>query len=185
MAGTGGARPGAGRKVGEPNKRTQLAEADRERILSEGDSPLDVMIAGMRRAQDQAASVEAKIEAFAVEPANATPDMVKALAELHRAATGYLHAAHECAKDAAPYLHPRLATVDRTVGIKLPEIKTPADLVAAQVKVFEAIEAGEVTLDESVKLSNILEGRRKAFETAELEKRIAALEQDKSQGSRT
>lgn len=75
MAKVGGARPGAGRKPGIPNKITQ---ARREELLASGVSPLDYMLGVLRNDQE---SPERRFAA---------------------------------AKEAAPYLHARLASVQHT-----------------------------------------------------------------------
>ncbi len=71
--GHGGARPGAGRKAGGANKRTQEAY---ERAATSGELPLDYLLRVMR---DEATDEAKRID---------------------------------CAKAAAPYLHPKRAPVD-------------------------------------------------------------------------
>lgn len=58
----------------------------------------------------------------------------------------------------------------------LPPTDTAAGISAASVAVLEAVSSGELTPGEGATLSGILEARRKALETEELEARIAALE---------
>ncbi len=84
----GGARPGAGRRAGIPNKANAAREA---RIAASGITPLDVMIETMR------AHWEASL---------AEPDLV-----LARDLKGQASA---IAKDAAPYVHPKLANVQHS-----------------------------------------------------------------------
>jgi Family of unknown function (DUF5681) len=62
------------------------------------------------------------------------------------------------------------------VALKLPLVDRPADLVAALAAVTEAVSTGELTPDEGQAVAAILEGQRRAIETAELEERIARLE---------
>jgi D-arabinose 1-dehydrogenase-like Zn-dependent alcohol dehydrogenase len=107
----GGKRPGAGRKKGGKNKRTLAAEALRTKLLEEGDSPLEVMIGNMRTAQRKAAKVVADLDKVTI-PANASPEQLEAAAQLAKEARLLMMAAHECAKDAAPYLHPKLANIE-------------------------------------------------------------------------
>ena len=86
----GGARSGAGRKPGGKNtKSREIAD----RAASEGITPLEVMLKAMRvsYAGYEAAAVEVGKEEQAI---------------------GCLMKASEVAKDAAPYIHPRLASVD-------------------------------------------------------------------------
>ena len=59
----GGARPGAGRKPGVPNKRKSVRSS---RLLLKGETPLDVMLASMRallKAKDYAAAAIAAARA--------------------------------------------------------------------------------------------------------------------------
>lgn len=87
----GGKRPNAGRKKNVPNKATQERQA---RVAKDGPTPLDVLLDGMRfhhkvaRMALEAEPIEAKVVALA------------------------LKEAREFARDAAPYVHPRLATVE-------------------------------------------------------------------------
>jgi hypothetical protein len=83
----GGRRPGAGRKKNIPNK----ASANREReVAASGATPLEVMLKSMR--------------------------LLMALADENtrekRKFEHYLRAAASVAKDVAPYIHPRLSTVE-------------------------------------------------------------------------
>lgn len=87
----GGKRPGAGRKPNTPNKATQDRQA---KVASGGATPLDVLLDGMR--------FHHKIAQMAV-AADPPEAKVAALA---------LKEAREFARDAAPYVHPRLATVE-------------------------------------------------------------------------
>jgi hypothetical protein len=71
----------------------------------------------------------------------------------------------------------RVAPVRKgTVRIALPEVNTPADLVAALGAIGEAVARGELTPDEGQSVAAILEGQRRAIETTELETRLARLE---------
>jgi hypothetical protein len=72
--GTGGKREGAGRKRGSATRKTR---AIADRAVEEGVTPLEVMLACMRRHYD----------------------------------AGNLDRAAEVAKDCAPFMHPRLASV--------------------------------------------------------------------------
>ncbi len=90
-AGVGGAKPGAGRKKGVPNKATLARQAA---IAASGITPLDVIIADMRHHF-------ALYEAEAAKGAKADISLLSAS----------LASAREAAKDAAPYVHPRLAAV--------------------------------------------------------------------------
>lgn len=84
----GGARPGAGRKPGTPNKAT----AEREALVREGgETPLDHMLAVMR---------------------NADEDPARRL---------------EAAKAAAPYVHPRLSSVEHSGTLKVAAARELSD----------------------------------------------------------
>ena len=104
----GGKREGAGRKPGSPTKR-------RREILDEaakaGITPLEVQLRTMRALWDEANKGE-------------TLDFEKATA------------ACAVAKDAAPYLHPRLSNVEASVAITgheaaLAELEDAATLIPA------------------------------------------------------
>ena len=56
---------------------------------------------------------------------------------------------------------------------------TTADLVVAHGAIMSAIADGEITIDEGSALAGIVELRRRAIETSDLEQRIAALEAQK------
>ncbi len=76
----GGQRSGAGRRKGQVSKQTEMRKLVAERALSEGISPLDVMLGAMRDAW----------------------------------AAGDKNEAAKHAKEAAPYVHPRLAAVEHS-----------------------------------------------------------------------
>lgn len=57
-----------------------------------------------------------------------------------------------------------------------PDTATAAGVSQAQQHLLEAVAAGDITPGEANTLSGIVEARRKAIETQELEARIAALE---------
>ncbi len=62
------------------------------------------------------------------------------------------------------------------VSFKLPTIETAADLSKALSAVMSSVACGELTPDEATAISSVIETKRKAIETHELEGRIAALE---------
>jgi|ERR1700730_1947051 hypothetical protein len=87
----GGKRPGAGRKKNVPNR----ASAKREReAAASGATPLDVMLKSMRL-----------LLALADESANDNKRFER-----------YIRAAASVAKDVAPYIHPRLSTVEQAAS---------------------------------------------------------------------
>lgn len=106
----GGTRAGAGRKPGTPNKATQKRQA---KIAAAGVTPLDVMIDNMRRSHEAAAHAE-RVLSKATEAEFAGDsgfDLLKARV-VH--AVNLRKSAQEAARDAAPYVHPRLAAVEHT-----------------------------------------------------------------------
>ena len=64
----------------------------------------------------------------------------------------------------------------RRVVLDLPPIMTAADLVAALGKVAATMAAGVITPDEAQAVAAVLESKRRAIETVDLEARIIALE---------
>lgn len=63
------------------------------------------------------------------------------------------------------------------INIKLPQIEGVSDVAIAQQEVLRATCAGELLLDEAQALSGLLDARRKALETEELEARLTGLEE--------
>lgn len=86
----GGKRPGAGRKKGVPNK---ITAAMREKALGSGASPLEVLLAIMREAEPKRSPKE---------------DVLTYVNRWKYWADQRLDAA----KAAAPYVHPRLQSVE-------------------------------------------------------------------------
>lgn len=67
---------------------------------------------------------------------------------------------------------------ERTVELPcMPGIETAAGVAEAQAAILQAVAAGDLTPGEASTLSGIVENRRKAIETQELEHRIQALEE--------
>jgi hypothetical protein len=85
----GGKRPGAGRKPGAPNKRT---EATIIRAEAGGIMPLDIMLNVMRRSYNRALKAEKSGD--------------------EGGANEFFAVAQEQATAAAPYLHPRLKSIE-------------------------------------------------------------------------
>ena len=67
----------------------------------------------------------------------------------------------------------------RTIKLDLPAIETAGDIVKALGKLAESVGAGDLTPDEAASVATILETKRRAIETVELEIRLAALEQER------
>lgn len=114
----GGKRVGAGRKAGALTKRTREIA---EKAVQTGKTPLEVMLENMRHFQQVAADAEATIEGLTVEEIGGeemTPDQqFKSLLAKVKGAAQLRHMAHECARDAAPYIHARLASMEANVNL--------------------------------------------------------------------
>jgi hypothetical protein len=113
----GGKREGAGRKKGSLTVRTQEVAA---RAVAEGVTPLDIMLQNMRHFQQVAIDAEATLEGLTAEEITgraATPDeQFKLLLAKAKQAAGLRQMAHDCARDAAPYIHPKLSAIQHTGG---------------------------------------------------------------------
>lgn len=114
----GGKRDGAGRPAGAITRRTREVA---ERALATGMSPLDVMLDNMRHFQQVALDAEATLEGLTAEefseqvPPDASPeDQFKFLLAQVKKTVGLRQAAQDAARDAAPYIHPKLASVQHT-----------------------------------------------------------------------
>ncbi len=70
----------------------------------------------------------------------------------------------------------------RPVNITLPETQTVDGVAEAQAEVVQAVASGDLTPEEGISITNILEARRKAIETHDHESRIAALEEGNNNG---
>lgn len=109
----GGARPGAGRKPGSTITKTrEVAEA----AARDGITPLEVMIRAMRAYVDEADRLHE--EAVTVELVG-EGDTRETVTALRKASLGAITAAAGVAKDAAPYMHPRLQQVQANIDGKV------------------------------------------------------------------
>ncbi len=100
----GGAQPGAGRPKGSLSARTQELVAI---ALAEGISPLEVMLKDMRFYDNLAENAVSQLEAASANKEKAR--MLKVVNE-------FKSKARECAKDAAPYTHPKLNAISGSDG---------------------------------------------------------------------
>jgi len=64
----------------------------------------------------------------------------------------------------------------RPVALDLPNVTTPEGVTVALAAVVAAMADGRITPDEAAAVSAVIEGQRRAIETVDLERRIAALE---------
>ncbi len=85
----------------------------------------------------------------------------------------------EAARAVAPYVHSRPVQRAETVELALPAVADATGIAAASQAVLEAVCSGEISVSAGKGLSDILEAKRRAIETVELEARIAALESAK------
>lgn len=85
----GGKRPNAGRKPGTVSEATKRRKEVAAAALAEGISPLDVMLTTMRSLWDQAVDAEGKVVNI-----------------------GKAMQANMVAKDAAPFIHPKLSNIE-------------------------------------------------------------------------
>ncbi len=112
----GGKRDGAGRPAGAITKRTREVA---ERVSATGMSPLEVMIDNMRHFQQVALDAESLLEGLTASefsekvPPTASPEeqFKFLLAEVKKTA-GFRQMAQDAARDAAPYVHAKLASVE-------------------------------------------------------------------------
>lgn len=109
----GGKREGAGRKQSALTVRTR---ATAERALADGKSPLEVMLDNMVHFQQVALDAEAAIESMSPDEigGSSADEQFKLLLAKVKSAAGLRQMAHDCARDAAPYVHPKLASVVHT-----------------------------------------------------------------------
>lgn len=68
------------------------------------------------------------------------------------------------------------ARKSRTVALDLPSVETPDGVTMALAAVVAAMAAGEIAPDEAAAVASVIEGQRRALETAELDRRITELE---------
>ena len=60
-----------------------------------------------------------------------------------------------------------------------PTIQSASDVITAVGAIADAVGAGEITPDEGQAVASILEAKRRAIETVDLEARLSALEQER------
>jgi hypothetical protein len=101
--GRGGTRKGAGRKPGSATKKTREIA---DKAAAEGITPLEVMLKTMR-------ALVAKAERVAAEGPEEGDRIVSPLQLLVEASA--------VAKDAAPYMHPRLSSVEMNATVSTHE----------------------------------------------------------------
>ncbi len=70
----------------------------------------------------------------------------------------------------------------RPVNVDLPAVRDASGVSAALAAVVAAMSEGRLTPDEAQSVATVLDGQRRAVETADLEARVAALETARSGG---
>ena len=70
----------------------------------------------------------------------------------------------------------------RAVEIDLPPVETVDDLHAAYGAVMDAVATGEVTPEQAREVADLLEMRRRTFETLDQEERLKRLEETQQEG---
>jgi hypothetical protein len=109
----GGKREGAGRKVGSLTERTR---AIAEQALTEGRTPLEIMLENMRHFQKVALDAEAFLESLTADQltslGESPEEQFKTMLAKVKQAAGFRVLAHESARDAAPFMHARLSSVE-------------------------------------------------------------------------
>ncbi len=108
------------------------------------------------------------VQALDVLGRNASEEIV--LAVIQQAKSGDMRAAELVLRRIWPERKGAPITLD------LPAIRTAADCVTAMGIITEAAADGTLSPDEAEGLSKLIDGQRRAIETAELAERIAALE---------
>lgn len=100
-----------------------------------------------------------------------------------RVLTGFVKKYRLANKDASlASLEKHLGLNEKAIRFQLPKIGTPDDCTKAQAAVLNAVAAGEMLPGEGKVLSDLIDAQRRAYETSDIAKRIAAIE-DAMKGS--
>lgn len=105
------ALPGAGRPKGALNRKTKLIRAAAMGALRPGKTPLDIMLKNMRFYDEKAEAMMTVLEEKLANRKTLPEDLLKLLSEM----SGYRMSAQKCAVEAAPYVHPKLASIEHKV----------------------------------------------------------------------
>ena len=127
-----------GRQKGTKNKltvqREKMAHETAAKAVAAGLDPLAVMLDNMRHFQQVALDAEATLEGLTAEEISgqaSTPEQqFKLLLAKAKQAAGLRQMANECARDAAPYIHPRLASVEHSGEMTVTHEDALSDLEA-------------------------------------------------------
>ncbi len=117
-----------GRLPGSLNKKTVALI---ETVEATGKTPLEVMLMNMRHFQKVAEDAEAVLEAISKDDLQALGDsheqQFKAMLAKVKSAAGLRQMAVECARDAAPFIHAKLATIEHRGELTVSKvIRAPA-----------------------------------------------------------
>jgi hypothetical protein len=146
----GGKREGAGRKPGSLTKRTREVA---ERAAATGQSPLEVMLANMWHFQKVAVDAETVIESLSQEQiaelGDGPEEQFKALLAKVKAAAGLRQMAHECARDAAAYMHPKLSAVHHSGELSVKSARDVTDDELANIAARGSEGAADAPIDKT------------------------------------
>lgn len=131
-----------GRRKGTKNKltvqREKQADAVAAAAIAAGLDPLQIMLDNMRHFQQVAIDAEATLAGLTAEEINgqaATPEeQFKLLLAKAKQAAGLRVMASEAARDAAPYIHPRLSAVEHSGGMTLTHEQALDELEKAEAE---------------------------------------------------
>jgi hypothetical protein len=137
----GGKRPSSGRPKGTPNKASAKRQAQ---IAATGASPLDVMLGNMRFAHEQADGVLRQLLAGDTSAIPAVEGKAPSAIDGIREVLRLRQIAQDAAKDAAPYVHPKLASVAHHGPDQGP--------IRVVAKTTTAVDLSKLTDDEIIKL---------------------------------
>lgn len=76
------------------------------------------------------------------------------------------------------------APKDRPVRVKLPEVRSAADLPGVTSAILAAVAGGRLTPGEAQAVAGLVEAHRRALEVADIEQRLAALEAKQEESGR-
>jgi hypothetical protein len=128
-------RKSGGRTKGTPNKATQKRIEAAVAALDGKITPLEVMLQNMEFAHNKGQEVLEKITNGLTEADGSPVDVLK---ELLR----FRGMAQECAKDAAPYVHPKLAAIEHSSDPDNPLFPTRIEVTIVHPKIGSAGKAG-------------------------------------------
>jgi hypothetical protein len=113
-----------GRKKGQLNRRTLMLRAVADGAIKPGKTPLDIMLKNMRYYDDKAEAAMKWLEAKMANAKSQPLEVIKLLTELSE----YRMNAQKCAVEAAPYVHPRLATIEHVRKDEAIKAKPESDM---------------------------------------------------------